>query len=246
LALSNRILGRIVLGRADAVLFVSPVVHSYFERLVGSRPTFTDRSNGVDTALFSPASASERVKLRRALGLPVNRGVMLFVGRHVEKKGLALIRALAERTPEWTWCLIGDGPIRPSTWGLANVAALGRRRQSAIVDYYRAADVLVLPSVGEGFPLVVQEALSCGCPVAVHTESWQAGQLSEAAGIGEPVTGDDAAQRWHRRLAALMSEHDDDRQRRRLACRELAVQRWSWETAINAYANALAMRQAVS
>jgi glycosyltransferase involved in cell wall biosynthesis len=241
LALSNRILGRLVLGRADAVLFVSPVVRSYFERLVGSRPTFANRANGVDSALFSPAAAGERMALRRALDLPIDRNVILFVGRHVEKKGLALLRALAGRTPEWTWCLIGDGPIDPSTWGLANVLALGRRSQEAIVDYYRAADVLVLPSVGEGFPLVVQEALSSGCPVAVHTESWQAGQLPEVAGIEESVDGGDATERWHRRLVALLSEHDEERQRRRLECRELAVQRWSWESAIDAYVSALSL-----
>ena len=40
-----------------------------------------------------------------------------------------------------------------------------------LAELYRASDVFVLPSQGEGFPLVVQEALACGLPVVCGDES---------------------------------------------------------------------------
>lgn len=240
LGIANRIAARLVLRRADAVLFVSPVVRAYFEDLVGRTPSFADRSNGVDTVLFSPVPEDRRVALRTSLGLPGDRPILLFVGRHVEKKGLDLVRKIASVTPQWTWCLIGDGPVRPASWGLPNVSALGHKQQAEIVDYYRAADVLVLPSVGEGFPLVVQEALSAGLPVAVHTESRDAGDLPGTVGIVESVLGDDAVERWKQSLATLLDESPEGRAKQREACRTFAADRWSWETTVKAYAEALA------
>lgn len=240
LALVHRIVGTLVLKQADAVLFVSPLVRKYFERLTGPQPTFLDRPNGVDTALFAPADRDARQQLRSRLALPADRPVLLFVGRHVEKKGLDLVRELAESSPGWQWCLIGDGPVDPSTWGLANVRALGRLAQYDIVDYYRAADVMVLPSVGEGFPLVVQEAISCGVPVAVHIETRDAGELPDAVCIAEDVSGDDAAVRWRRRLTALLGEDAHARGARHEACRAFALEHWSWEATAEDYAKALA------
>ncbi len=238
----HRIASRLVLRRSDATLFVSPIVRAYFENLLGPCPQFRDLANGVDTSRFAPLAHDRRDALRATLALPAGSPVLLFVGRRVEKKGLDLLHRLAAVTPAWQWCVIGEGPIDPSTWRLPNVRTLGKLPQEAIVDYYRAADVLVLPSVGEGFPLVVQEALSCGLPVAVHTETREAGRLPDEVCMAEPVNGDDAAARWQRRLAAVLDVDVAGEQARRDACRALAVARWSWDTAAEDYAKVLAGR----
>ena len=153
MALANRIVTRPMLRAASHVVFISATVR---DELLG-RPAWRDSTlafNGVDSTLFHPGPA------------PVNpRRTVLFVGRFVAKKGLAVLRALAERCPGTDFLLAGQGPIRPADWGLANVRELGPQTPAALAAHYRAADLLLLPSVGEGFPLVIQEAMACGLPV---------------------------------------------------------------------------------
>jgi glycosyltransferase involved in cell wall biosynthesis len=82
----------------------------------------------------------------------------------VKKKGLQIIEALAERSPDVLWILVGSGPEAPSR-DRPNVRVVGRVEHEHLPCFYQAADVLMLPSAGEGFPLVVQEALCCGAGV---------------------------------------------------------------------------------
>ena len=229
LGLANRIAARCVLRRADAVIFVSPVVRRYFEALAGSSDRYLDIANGVDSALFTATDGAGRDATRNELGWPAARPTLLFVGRFVEKKGLDLIHAFAKRSPDWDWRLVGHGPIDPGAWKLANVHVEGRIAQAELAKLYRAADALVLPSVGEGFPLVVQEALSAGLPVAVHTETRDAGELPVEVCAAEDVRRADAVDRWMTTLQRLVNVDEDARVSRSRSCREFAASRWSWD-----------------
>jgi glycosyltransferase involved in cell wall biosynthesis len=99
---------------------------------------------------------------------------VLFVGRYVEKKGLNVLREIATLRPNLEFILAGSGPLRPENWGLKNVRDVGPQPQNVLADLYRWADVLLLPSVGEGFPLVIQEAMTCGLPVICGSPSERA------------------------------------------------------------------------
>ena len=68
LALANRVVARAVLGHADAVLFVSPVVREYFAALTPRGSAFVEVPNGLDTARFSPAPLQRSAELRASLG----------------------------------------------------------------------------------------------------------------------------------------------------------------------------------
>lgn len=165
MALANIVVTRPMLRAADAPVFISDTVR---HDLVGTpaRIPCSLLFNGVDSAVFHPGEGLVSVPGTFA-GIPIAPGArrVLFVGRYVEKKGLRVLRALAASRGDLTFLMVGSGPIRPAMWGLTNVHDLGTQSPQALAAIYRGVDLLLLPSVGEGFPLVIQEAMACGLPV---------------------------------------------------------------------------------
>jgi glycosyltransferase involved in cell wall biosynthesis len=181
--LAYRTIGRLVLMAADQVVFVSPRVRDHFSSWFKFRREPAVIENGVDLGVFSFDSIPTDDKPHA-----------LFVGRFVEKKGLPIIRILAQLTTEWQWTLAGPpGEIDPTSWKLPNVTVLGQLPRDQLVHLYRKADVLVIPSKGEGFPVVAQEALVCGTPVIVSEDL---AQTFRAVGLlGVPLVSDAIARR---------------------------------------------------
>jgi glycosyltransferase involved in cell wall biosynthesis len=235
LAAAYRVLGRVVLGGATQVVFVSHSVRRYFEGFVRFRSPPLVVANGVDTAVYRPVDEPRRRALRAELGVPAGAPLLLFVGRFVEKKGLPVLRELAARISRARWIFAGWGPLDPQGWALPNVAVMRGRAGAELAPLYQAADLLVLPSVGEGFPLVVQEAMACGTPALVGAET--AAGCPEAAEVllAEPVDGPDVAGRWERRLRGLVGEPAAlAAMRSRVAAH--AAANWSWERCAARYA----------
>lgn len=227
---ANRLLGRLVLGGSTRAVFISERVRSYFSERVRFRHAPLYIPNGVDTDLFHPAAEDDRQTLRRRLGWPPDRPVMLFVGRFVEKKGLPILRRLAKHFPECLWAFAGWGPDEPARWDLANVRCMGTLEHARTADCYRAADLLVLPSVGEGFPLVVQEAMACGTPALISADT-----ALGATGIDRVAYVSDLE--WTG-LAALVSRllaSPADLLARRSQVAEFARRHWDWEHCAEQY-----------
>ena len=171
LGTANRLVTRPVLAHASQVFFISDVVRRHFSGIHYRRKPRL-MFNGVDSAQFRLPSEAERASARARLGLSLAaRPQLLFVGRFVEKKGLAALRHYAALNPDCDLLMVGDGPINPSAWNAANVTILGRQTRAELAQLYHACDALVLPSIGEGYPLVVQEALASGLPVYCGMDS---------------------------------------------------------------------------
>lgn len=172
MTLANRLVAAPMIKAADEVVFISDTVRRAFAGVARSRPPHL-AFNGVDADLFRPATPAARRATRDELSLGDDT-VLLFVGRFVEKKGLEILRHVAAASPATRFVLAGRGPIDPDAWGLANVTIVRDRSGAALAALYAAADGFVLPSVGEGYPLVVQEALACGLPVVCGDETSRA------------------------------------------------------------------------
>lgn len=208
MAAGNALVTRPMLRAADQVVFISETVAQHFASLSLRAPARLI-FNGVDTALYRPPAAGfDRGAARERLGLPQDGAVALFVGRFVEKKGLHLIERMARLSPGVIFALAGWGPIDPARWGLANVRVLSGLSGAALVPLYQASDALVLPSTGEGWPLVIQEALACGLPVLCGVETASAHPAAAPFVHGVPIGGDHeaTAHAFAARLAALLAE----------------------------------------
>jgi glycosyltransferase involved in cell wall biosynthesis len=171
------------LRSAAIVLRVAPV-----EKL---RVLGDGSSNGVDTVRYSPGSSGVRAKL----GIPEDDVVLGFVGRLTRDKGvpelLIAFDEILRRKPDCWLLLVG--------WFDAAEDALERRWRNRIAGhprikhtgfvpdaapYYRAMDMLILPTHREGFPNVALEAAASGLPV-ITTESTGARDavLAEVTGM---------------------------------------------------------------
>jgi len=238
MALANRLVGAPILCRAEQVVFISEGVRDYFKALRLRRPSRLI-FNGVDAAVFHPPAEGEKARLRGEFGLPQERPVALFVGRFVEKKGLRLLRLAAQRRPDITWALAGWGVIDPTTWGADNVRVFSDLSGPRLADLYRASDLFVIPSWGEGFPLVVQEALACGLPVVCGSEYAQADPEAADFLMGVDVTTgteEEAARRVSAAVDRALTTADPAGQDRRA---QFASRRYAWTAAAERYAEIL-------
>ena len=128
---------------------------------------------GMDFELFSPGDKQES---RSRLGLPTETQIVLYVGRLAPEKGIeyllqAAARLAVDRGSVRVY-LVGSGPTEPQLKRLVaelgletSVYFVGYLSGSTLVDWYRSADVVCLPSLFEGFGMTLAEAMACGTPV---------------------------------------------------------------------------------
>ncbi|MFF5211632.1 D-inositol-3-phosphate glycosyltransferase [Streptosporangium sp. NPDC000396] len=169
---------------ADRLVANTPTEAQELIDLYGAAPGRVEVVNpGVNLTVFQPASKGAA---RHRLDLPQDAHVLLFVGRVQPLKAPdVLLRAAARMLvdePSLRSSLIvacvggpsGNGLDRPSylsdlatSLGISDVVRIvPPAPQDQLADWYRAADVTVVPSHSESFGLVALESQACGTPVA--------------------------------------------------------------------------------
>jgi len=163
-----------IINCADAICVSCTEEESQFRRLYGNpQGRIEVVAPGVEHAFFAPG---DRGGARRALDLPAGP-LLLFVGR-LQPLNVA-VRALAElRRSDALLLVVGGASGLEGGSEVARIMSLidqlGVRDQVRFVEpqphhilstYYRAADVVVVPSRSESFGLVALEAAACGTPV---------------------------------------------------------------------------------
>jgi D-inositol-3-phosphate glycosyltransferase len=201
---------------ADLILASTADEAGLLDSLYGADPERIEvLPPGVDHRLFSPG---DRAAARSRLGHP-GRRVLLFVGRIQPLKGLDVaVQALAEIDDAVLWAVGGpsgaDGPAEldrvralATELGVADrLLILPPRPHHELVDYYRAADVCLVPSRTESFGLVALEAAACGTPVVAAS----VGGLRSIVSDGETgllVRGRDPLE-WATAVALLLDDRD--------------------------------------
>jgi glycosyltransferase involved in cell wall biosynthesis len=170
---------RWLISKFDACLAVGRSSREYFLHY-GAQP---DRIFLVPHAVPSPPNihtlAEHRPRFREQWSLPGDATVFIFSGKFIDKKRpLDFVRAIeiaGRRCPNIAGLMVGDGPLREQCQQVARdrnlpIQFTGFLNQSKIAQAYMAADALVLPSDGETWGLVVNEAMSLARPCIVSDQ----------------------------------------------------------------------------
>ena len=141
--------------------------------------------NGVDDR-FAPGDAeAERRWASAAFGL--DEPFVLHVGSLEPRKGLDVLIEAAARDPGWRLVLAGQpgyqGEQILATARSAGAAWLPEVDDDGLARLYRAARVVAVPSLYEGFGIVPLEAMASGTPVAIAPDAGALGELAGDAAI---------------------------------------------------------------
>lgn len=162
-------IGKITLNNSTRVLLLNKRVKNFVSSLTNTKIEYV--LNGVDTKLFKPVNKAQELLLRKKYGLPIDRKLVLFVGRFVQKKGIDLL--VKAKSPDFDLVLVGTGEIVKDIYKLKGIFIFESLPQKKLAEIYQACDVFVLPSKGEGFPLSIQEAMASKLPVITCKENVQ-------------------------------------------------------------------------
>ncbi|OHD50861.1 MAG: hypothetical protein A2096_05235 [Spirochaetes bacterium GWF1_41_5] len=185
----------------------------------------------IDLDRFSTAPKKPQ---KKQIGWPDVFSV-LFTGRLISIKGTAILGRLAEDFPSCRFYIIGYGPDVQEILAYAekksNFIYLGLIPNTELADYYRAADITIVPSqYPEGFGRVICESLACGTPVIASKIGGIPDALDERAGI---LCGPDYA--GFKNALMYLLNHPQEYRKLVLNARSSAEQRFSSKNFENIY-----------
>ena len=163
----NNVIGQIPARWSDQIIVLGPHGKQEINRRSHGIP-IREIPQPIDRDLFSPVSESREQELADQLGFSSEHLTLLTVGRLTERKGMETIidtaKTLSNQGVSFRWYVLGDGPMRSELAATHGVETLGRVDYEEMPDYYRAADLVVHPSLIEGLPNVLLEAAACDTP----------------------------------------------------------------------------------
>lgn len=174
--------------QADHIASVSTNTAKDITRFLEISPSqITVVPNGVE-AIYQPLEAEDRDRERKRLNTPPETIALLNVGStHQRKNIIAVLKVLKSLNEQGiSACLWRTGAEFTSQQQdfvsehnlEQHIISLGNLDQETLVKTYNAADILIAPSMYEGFGLTILEAMACGTPVITSNQS----SLPEVAG----------------------------------------------------------------
>ena len=165
------------LQQADVITSVSQDLANKI-KLVSERNDILIIKNAVNTDIFAPSFSEEaRLALRDKLGIAKNEIVLGFAGELREKKGQNfLLQALSQVRQHHPACLLIIGEIRTTQEAILQVYSVQHPEDyqrliitghlvepQEVAQYLQLCDLFLLPSIWEGLPNALLEAMACGC-----------------------------------------------------------------------------------
>jgi len=196
------------LRKCDRITVVSPELKQKIVAMGIPEQKVRIIPNGVDIEQFTPM---DREYCRNQLGLPLNARIVLFVGALDPVKGLEYlleaIKLICNKYQNLFVAIVGDGSLRRTLvikiqdHNLTDVVTLfGAKPHDEIPLWMNSCDIFCLPSLREGWPCVIMEALACGKPVIAtrvggipEIINEQNGYLVESKDVTELAQGIDMA-----------------------------------------------------
>lgn len=161
------------LKKASHIIVVSEALKDKIIKLGIDNNKISVIPNGYDPELFKPI---DKYEARMSLGLPTKEKIILFVGNLYPIKGVSdlidAMKIISVLSSNVMLILVGEGYLKSQLqstvkeYGLSNkVMFAGNQSHEKIPLWMNACDLLVLPSISEGFGAVLIEAAACGKPI---------------------------------------------------------------------------------
>ncbi|KRM91892.1 glycosyltransferase family 4 protein [Liquorilactobacillus cacaonum] len=166
--------------RMDQLVVVNPIFIKDLEKYGIPKEKITYIPNFVSKDVFFQQSQDVTENFRKKLGIARDRFVVLGVGQVQERKGVPDFIELAKKLPEYQFVWVGGFSFGKITDGYdelkkvvdnppKNLVFPGILDRSSMNDYYNLANVFLLPSYNELFPMSILEAFSTGTPVVLRS-----------------------------------------------------------------------------
>lgn len=176
------------------IVTASKIIADFYVKQFGvPKDKFVILPNAIDLSEYKNLPGKESA--RKKLGMSKTDKVALFIHTLSPRKGALLLPSIIEKTWEQEkvlFVVVGAGPClnkllewkkNLNTENQKLVRFEGKKSNKSLVNYYRAADIFIMPSRQEGMPRVILEALACGLPVL----SSNVGNVSEIVGKDFPL-----------------------------------------------------------
>lgn len=166
-----------LLKMVDAFIATTAEIEEGLRRDGFDRKKIRRIPNFIDLPVFSGASGEAKTEIKARMGCE-NRYIVTFSGRFIPRKGVSFLleawRNVINEEPAARLLLLGDGPLlgdmkkRAAGLGIEDSVDF-RGHVNSVMDYFQMTDIFVLPSLQEGMPNALLEAMAFGLP-AVATK----------------------------------------------------------------------------
>jgi glycosyltransferase involved in cell wall biosynthesis len=245
----KRVLLPFLLRRAGALFYIGSKAKEFYlqyfpDAEAQKKMFFTPYS--VDNEHYFAKSkeyAGRKRELRLELGLPPDYPVILFLSKLIYwKRPLLLLDAFRKMKVPATLAYVGSGQREMlikeyvAKYHVPRVHLFGFQNYSQTPKFYAAADVLVLPSLGESWGLVVNEAMCSGLPVIITDQVMSGFDLVRDGVNGFVIKKEDRKALIEK--LDYMASHPEERERMGMESRRV-MEHWNYDRCVEGYLQAL-------